>query len=155
MKFDIGTPVPIPDAEINFANNFATQQQLSEMSDAINTDEGSNTPIVDSPVLEISDDTPPAHFVPREKEPFPIKKIDPVYPEIARKANLEGQVWVRIWVDKEGKVRRAELLKSESEIFNQPALEAVRQWLFSPALQQGKPVDVWVALCFRFKLGVR
>jgi TonB family protein len=55
-------------------------------------------------------------------------------------------------VNSEGKVEEAKILKSDNTIFERPALEAAKQWLFSPALKDGKPVDVWLTVPFTFKL---
>jgi hypothetical protein len=51
-----------------------------------------------------------------------------------------------------GKVAKAEVTRSDAEIFNQPALDAGKQWLFKPAMSKGKPIAVWVSVPFRFKL---
>jgi len=40
-----------------------------------------------------------------------VKNPSPIYPEIARRAGVEGTVWVKIWVDKEGKAKKAQILK--------------------------------------------
>jgi TonB family protein len=59
---------------------------------------------------------------------------------------------VKVWVDKEGKVRKAVVLKSDAEIFNQAATDAAQQWVFTPAVMQKGPVAVWVSIPFRFRL---
>ena len=67
-------------------------------------------------------------------------------------AGLKGTVWVKIWVDKEGKPRQVTVLKSTWEIFEESALEAARQLLFTPAYMNSGPVDVWVSIPFRFRI---
>jgi len=47
------------------------------------------------------------------------------------------------------------VLKSDAEIFNEPAVEAAKQWLFTPAYMNNGPVAVWVSIPFRFKLADR
>ncbi len=94
----------------------------------------------------------PPPFVPVEKEPVPIKIVDAIYPELAVRAGLEGKVWVKIWVDREGKAHKAEVLKSTSEIFNEAALAAAMQFNFVPAYMNGGPVAVWVSIPFTFRL---
>ncbi len=96
-------------------------------------------------------DEPPPPFVAVEKEPVVIKKVDPAYPELAMKAGLEGKVWVKIWVDREGRAHKAEVLKSTAEIFNEAALAAAMQFVFVPAYMNGGPVPVWVSIPFTFK----
>ena len=98
------------------------------------------------------DDGPPPDFVPVEKQPTPVKSPPPAYPEIARRAGVEGTVWVKIWVDKEGKAKKAQILKSDAELFNQAAIDAAMQWVFTPAVMNNGPVAVWVSIPFKFKL---
>jgi protein TonB len=140
--------VPVPDAEVSPEQTLATQQELSEVASPIT--ELSQADIGDIQIEE--DDVPPPDFVPFEKEPVVIHRVEPVYPEFAKKAGLEGQVYVNIWVDKEGKVRDVKVLKSDSEIFNEPVIAACKQWIFSPAMMKNGPVAVWVAVPFRFSI---
>lgn len=144
VKPSVGVPVPVPDAEINPEQTIATQTEMSQT-----VGEGDITGGGD---IKIEDDGPPPDFVPFEKEPVVIKKVTPTYPEIARRAGVEGTVWVKVWVDKEGKVRKAEIQKSDADIFNQPAIDAVTKWVFTPALMKSGPVSVWVSIPLRFKL---
>lgn len=145
VKPSVGIPVPVPDAEISPEQTIATQQEMSAVESAIGEGSGSGE-------IRIEDEGPPPDFVPFEKEPVAIKRPPPVYPEIARRAGVEGTVWLKVWVDKEGKVRKAEILKSDADIFNQPAIDAATQWVFTPALMKNGPVSVWVSIPFRFKL---
>ncbi len=155
VRPSVGIPVPVPDAEINPEQTIATQ---TEMAQAVGpTGEGDGTggePVIEQD-LQIEEDGPPADFVPFEKPPEVVKQIHPKYPELARRAGMEGTVLVRVWVDKEGKVRKVEILKSDAEIFNQPAIDAAQQMIFTPAVQGGNPVSVWVAMPFKFKLNVK
>jgi TonB family protein len=97
-------------------------------------------------------DTPPPDFVQVEKEPVVKKRTNPHYPEVALKAGLEGKVWVKLWVNVDGKVQEAEVIKSDNAVFNGAAIEAARQFEFEPAMIKGKPVAVWVSVPFAFKL---
>ena len=96
--------------------------------------------------------TDDSDFVPYDKEPQIVKKVEPKYPEPALRAGLEGKVIVKMWVDKEGKVKQVVVLKSDAEIFNEPAIEAAKQFVFTPASMNKKPVAVWVSYPFRFQL---
>jgi len=100
-----------------------------------------------------SDNTEPPDVVAVEKEPAIVKRVEPRYPEEALRAGLEGTVYVKMWVDKEGKVRKVVVLKSDAEIFNQPSLDAAMHWVYTPALiPKGGPVSVWVVVPFKFRL---
>jgi len=108
---------------------------------------------VNSRVSTPDDETPPPDYVPYEKAPQILKRAQPIYPEEARKANLEGTVWIKIWVDKAGKPRKVVIQKSASDIFDQAAVAAAEQFVFTPALMRnGEPVDVWVSIPFSFRL---
>ena len=96
--------------------------------------------------------TPPPDVVQVDKEPVVKKRTNPHYPEVALKAGLEGKVWVKLWINVEGKVQAAEVIKSDNAVFNGAAIEAARQWEFEPATIKGKPVAVWVSVPFAFKI---
>ena len=57
------------------------------------------------------DDEDPADFVPVEKQPVIVKLVSPEYPEFAKRIGAEGVVWVKILVDKEGKAKKASIIK--------------------------------------------
>ncbi len=65
---------------------------------------------------------------------------------------MEGTVYVKILVDKEGKAKKAIVAKSDSEIFNDNAIKAALQWVFTPAMMNNGPVAVWAMVPFHFKL---
>jgi len=149
-KPTVGAPVPVPDAEVSAEQTIATQSEMSNAPSPIV--EGSGDAAQVQQDIKIEDDAPPADFVPVEKQPEVVKKVEPKYPELAIKASLEGKVTVKIWVDKEGKVKQEVVLKSDAEIFNEPAIEAAKQWVFTPAYMNNGPVAVWVSVPFKFKL---
>jgi TonB family protein len=55
-------------------------------------------------------------------------------------------------VTKEGKIKQVVIIKSDSEIFNQAAINAAKQFVFTPALSAAGPVAVWVTFPFIFSL---
>lgn len=74
------------------------------------------------------------------------------YPEIARRTRLEGVVVVRVLVDRIGKPRRAMIDQSPSPLLSQAAMEAVLAIAFTPAIQNGSPVPVWIQVPITFEL---
>lgn len=98
------------------------------------------------------EDVPPPPFRAVEKVPAVIRSQAPAYPDLAAKAGLEGRVIVSIWVDRQGKVRQAAIANSTNDVFNEAALEAARQYLFTPAYMTTGPVSVWVSVAFTFRL---
>lgn len=86
-----------------------------------------------------------------EQKPELIKFVNPVYPEMARRAGLQGQVLVAFIVTREGRVVEPQVLKGP-EIFRAAALEAVRQFQFKPAMQNDRGVAVRMTILIRFSL---
>ena len=148
-KPTIGVPVPVPDAEVSPEQTIPTQQELSSVPTPTIGTEGTGGVQIQQ---DINIEEPPDDFVLVEKDPVPVKIVQAEYPEIARRAGVEGTVIVKCWVDKEGKVRKVVVLKSDAEIFNEPAIKAAYQWVFTPALMNNGPVSVWASFPFRFKL---
>lgn len=153
-KPTVGTPVPVPDAEINPEQTIATQEEMSASAPIGDGDGLGSGPVEIESDIKIEEDGPPPDFVPVEKQPQPLPGNNPapVYPEIARRAGVEGTVWVKIWVDKEGNPKKAQVLKSDAELFNQPAIDAAMKWKFTPAIMNNGPVAVWVSIPFKFRL---
>jgi TonB family protein len=85
-------------------------------------------------------------------EPKLIYKVNPRYPEEARKNKIMGDVVCRTVITAEGEVSDVEIVESEDEIFNQATIDAVSQWRFEPATLEGKPVDVYYVVTVRFNL---
>lgn len=152
-KPTIGVPVPVPDAEVSPEQTLATQTEMSQQASPVIADLGDvGGGVQIEQDIRIEDEGPPPDFVPVEKQPVPVKQVTPVYPELAQRAQMEGTVWVKIWVDKEGKPKKAVVIKSDAEIFNQAAVDAAMQWVFTPAIMNNGPVAVWVAIPFKFRL---
>jgi|SaaInl8_200m_RNA_FD_contig_31_18982_length_1276_multi_8_in_0_out_0_2 periplasmic protein TonB len=86
-----------------------------------------------------------------EQKPKLKKQVSPKYPEVARKAGLEGKVFIRFAVGRDGRVSRVTVMRGQ-EIFREAAVAAVQQFQFSPAIQNDKPVSVWMTMPISFKL---
>ncbi len=84
--------------------------------------------------------------------PVCIKKVKPKYPEVAKRAKIEGIVIIQAIINKEGKVVSARVIKGLGKALNEAALEAVYKWEFTPATLNGVPVDVYFNLTVVFKL---
>lgn len=87
-----------------------------------------------------------------DKMPLIVKSFKPHYPTIAKMKGEEGKVYVKVYVNAEGKPQGAVILKSDNEIFNQPSIDAVAKFKFSPAIKDNKPVGAWVVLPFKYTL---
>ncbi len=157
-----GTPVPVPDALISpDLKDFATMEEIARATPegGEGEDQGGFMPGEGDGVqieVPVEEEEPGIYdFIPVEKQPFidlaELKKRVK-YPEVARRAGLEGRVVVRVLVGKDGKPRKAVIEQSDNEIFNQAAIDAVMQSVFTPAIQNGEPIAVWVSIPIDFKL---
>jgi TonB family protein len=81
-----------------------------------------------------------------------IHKKDPVYPETAKAAGVQGIVEIEAVVSKDGVPREIRVLSSPSDDLSQAALEAVGQWRYRPTLLNGNPVDVVTDISVNFTL---
>jgi protein TonB len=90
-------------------------------------------------------------FVKVQEKPVLLKYSQPHYPEIARKADIEGTVIVKVLISKKGNVEKAEIYKS-IPVLDDAALEASMKCKFKPAKQRDKFVKVWMKIPFKFKL---
>lgn len=75
-----------------------------------------------------------------------------VYPEIAIRAGLQGVVYIVAFVNENGDVDRAEVLKGIGGGCNEAALEAVKKAKFIPGRQRGRPMKTRVSIPIRFNL---
>ena len=154
LKARYATPIPVPDFMVDTTNTLASQTFTLPTIDTLSAPIA-NGGIVIEPEPEAPGDPLPTVFIAREKDPIPVMRPMPEYPDLARRIALEGFVTVNVLITKEGNVKNALLLKSSDDIFSQPALDAARKWTFTPALMNGKPIAVWVSIPFRFRLAKR
>ncbi len=96
-------------------------------------------------------------FVAVEQMPEPIGGIAGIqkrihYPEIAKRAGIEGRVYVLAFIDDKGNVVKARVLKGIGGGCDQVALKAVEETKFTPGRQRGKAVNVQVTVPVVFKL---
>lgn len=80
-----------------------------------------------------------------------IKEVAPVYPEIARQSKVEGIVVLEATTDIYGRVQNVKVLHS-IPLLDQAAVEALRQWVYEPAIVDGKPKSVTFTVTMNFRL---
>ncbi len=83
----------------------------------------------------------------------PRKIVDarPVYPEIARIAHVEGTVVIEAIVDPMGRIDHLRVVRSVPPL-DAAALDAVRQWRYTPSVLNGEPIAVLMTVTVRFTL---
>lgn len=93
----------------------------------------------------------PYDYVYVDQDPVPTKPLVASYPDMARQAQLEGLVMVRVLVGTDGRVKDA-IVEKSVPMLDPAALETARRATFKPAMVNGHPVAVWVSIPFRFTL---
>lgn len=104
---------------------------------------------------------PPPAPAPREREPVRVggaitrperlHDVPPVYPAVARLARLEGTVILEAVIGTDGTVRDVRVLRPVPPLDN-AAIEAVRQWVFTPTRLNGDPVPAVMTVTVTFRL---
>jgi TonB family protein len=82
----------------------------------------------------------------------PVQTVRAAYPPMALRAGLESDVTLRIEVDPQGNVTKAEIAKSGGAGFDEEALQAVKQSRFEPAQRDGHNVPAEFTYIYRFRL---
>jgi protein TonB len=84
--------------------------------------------------------------------PVKIRDVRPEYPTIARTAGVKGLVIIEATIDTSGEVVGTRVLRSVP-LLDEAALNAVRQWKYTPAKLNGEPVSVLITVTVNFTLG--
>lgn len=105
----------------------------------------------------IEENEEPTYFVAVEEMPQPIGGLQAIqkliqYPEIAKRAGIQGKVFVKAFIDENGNVISAEVVKGIGGGCDEAALDAIFKTKFTPGKQRGKPVKVQVTVSVLFQL---
>lgn len=145
----VGVPKPVPDDQA-VDESAATQSELGAISAGAATsgEMSTGSMVVDAAIPDRN------AYVAMEKSPEVIRHAKVEYPEIAKRAQAEGRVYLQLLVDVDGKVMRAEIAKSSGNpVLDEAALDAGKTVLFTPAIAPGgKAVRVWVMYPVTFSL---
>ena len=87
-----------------------------------------------------------------DQNPRVLRKVDPKYPEAARRANREAVVMVEFTVDVDGKATDIKVADPKGFGFDEAAIEAIKKWRFTPAKKDGVSVPKRVRQPVRFNL---
>lgn len=90
----------------------------------------------------------------QRKPPMIIYAPAPEYPPEARKQKLEGKVKLKITISDEGEVSKAEVSESSGyDFFDNAALDAIKNWRFTPAEENGHLIEEirTIKIIFRFE----
>ncbi len=86
------------------------------------------------------------------KAPILKERIEPVYPEAARKARMQGVVILEAIITAEGSVADVKVLKSINPLLDSAAERAVSRWMYKPATLNGRAVSVYLTVTVNFQL---
>jgi len=150
----VGIPKPVADDEvIDDDVVLATRDELAQIvaPDVKDITDMSGDDIK----IEIEDDYLPdiKEFTPVEIYPEMIYEEKPEYPRLAEQAGIEGIVYVRALVSKDGKVLDAVIEKtSGTASLDDAAVKAAYKNRFKPGIQNGRPIACWVTYRVSFEL---
>lgn len=80
-----------------------------------------------------------------------LHRVDPIYPDFAKRAHIQGPVVLRMTVDEAGRPVQVQVLEGHP-VFHEAAMQAARQWRFEPARMDGRPVSAAFQLTIKFAL---
>lgn len=80
-----------------------------------------------------------------------LRRVDPIYPDFARHARIQGPVVLMMTVDEQGRPIQVQVLEGHPA-FHEAAKQAARQWRFEPARMNGEPVSAAFRLTLKFSL---
>lgn len=156
---EIGIPVAVPDHEVITDPDFPTRFDLAERNagtfDPVGPGGGGGGEggggLLGGTLSPVAVDEPvPLHLV--QELPVTIGGDKPAYPEYAALLGKIATVWIRARIDATGKVTEAEVYKSTDHTsgFNESALDAAYTRTYRPAIQNGRPVSVWIVYRVEF-----
>jgi len=85
------------------------------------------------------------------KTPRLTRRVEPEYPDIAQRANIEGIVIIEATVGEDGRVDGVKVLRSQS-LLEQAAIDAVKQWQYEPLIWNGRPTPFVLTVTLSFNL---
>jgi TonB family protein len=94
---------------------------------------------------------PPVRVGGQIKAPVRVKNVNPVYPSIAQSARVQGVVIIEATIGPDGRVTDTKVLRS-IPLLDQAAVDAVKQWTYTPTLLNGVPVPVIMTVTVNFTL---
>ena len=152
-------PIAVSEEQVEDQPEIMKQEELVQ---AIVEDYGDDTLAIGEGVELVLDDAGDGEipgyeeFIPFEVPPQPLEGYSPqpTFPDMAQRAGVSGKVTAQVYVDKKGEVKKWRIVQAKPPDlgFEQEVEKVLPKWKFTPAIQQGNPVGVWIAIPFNFKV---
>ncbi len=147
---------PSPQPPVEVPNSEVIEGDVQKELDNINQQTSSGKKLSMPPPPDKGDEEEKVFKV-VEQQPKLIGGLDSLrslieYPEMARKANIEGRVYVQFIVNKQGKVEDPKVVRGPGAGLNKEALRVIKKARFQPGIQQGHPVNVRYTMPIIFSL---
>lgn len=146
-------PPPRPPVPVEVPNDEIIEDEMLDLGFELDLDGPLDLPPPPPP----QEDEEPEIFIVVERMPEPRGGMQAIYnrvryPEIARKAGIEGRVVVQFVVDEQGNVVNPTVIRGIGGGCDEAAIDAVRGVRFTPGMQGGRPVKVQFQLPIVFRL---
>ncbi len=108
-------------------------------------------------VLDNPDNEGDKYLAFAEKMPAPVGGLEAIYkkikyPEIAKKAGVQGRVYALAYINENGTVDKVQIIKGIGAGCDEEVIRAISEAKFTPGMKEGKPVKVKLSLQIKFKL---
>ncbi len=148
-----GIPVVVPDEEAKPDQTIQTQEEIkTDIAAPTNYGDGEVKVDISGTIGDIGGGEPGMdEFIAVEQQPVILAKVTLSYPDLARKAGLEGKVIVKGLIDENGNIIKVVVLSGD-EMFKDAAVNALMATKFKPAINGNRAVKVWITYPFVFRL---
>lgn len=151
-------PPPRPPVPVEVPNDEIVEDEPLNLDASLDLSEPLDVPAAPPPAPEEEKErTEPEIFIVVEERPELLGGLAALqraveYPEFAKKAGIEGTVYVQFVVDEQGTVQNPQVTRGVHKLLDEAALTAIRKMRFTPGKQRGRPVKVQMSLPVRFAL---
>jgi len=150
-------PPPRPPVPVEVPNDEIIEDEAVDLDASLDLNESLNTSAPPPSPEEEEEEEEREVFIVVEDRPELIGGMAALqgaveYPEFAKKAGIEGRVFVQFVVDEQGNVQNPQVTRGVHKLLDQAAVEAVKEMKFKPGKQRGKAVKVQMSLPVTFRL---
>lgn len=100
----------------------------------------------------LSEEGAPMKITAEMERPHRIKIVKPEYSSVAMRSQIQGDVVLQAVISETGVVEDVQIVKPLNPLLDKAALTAVRQWLYKPAMFNGRPVRVYLSVTITFRI---